>query len=153
MVTVKWRGCRAPRLRPEVFQLCWEQQGQGGVGGGNHPEQPERKTPELDACLLHVCPALSSHPTLPLGEIPGETGQTSIAKFPMGCLGCDSEGMREILTPSLSTIPILLSAPFVVSDPCPYLLSSSPFLEPLDYHLGANLPLDLTLTNVPSTYL
>lgn len=41
----------------------------------------------------------------------------------------------------------------MVSDPCPYLLSFSPFLEPLDYHFGANLPLDLTLTNVPSTYL
>lgn len=51
-------------------------QGQGGGGGGNHPEQPERKTPQLDPCLLHACPALPSHLTLPLGEIPGETGQT-----------------------------------------------------------------------------
>lgn len=28
--------------------------------------------------------------------------QTPIAKFPMGCVGCKSEGMREILTPSLT---------------------------------------------------
>lgn len=85
MVTVKGSGCRAPGLRPEVFQLCWEQQGQEGGGGGNHSEQPERKTPELDPCLLHARPALPSHPTLPLGEIPGETGRTTTAKVPMGC--------------------------------------------------------------------
>lgn len=58
MVTAKGSGCRAPGLGP-----CWEQQGQGGAGGGNHPEQPGMKTPELDPCLLHACPAPPSHLT------------------------------------------------------------------------------------------
>lgn len=145
MVTVNGSGCRAPRLRPEMFQLCWEQQGQGGGGGGNHPEQP------CTVCCMLVLhfPHISLSLWVKFQEKLGEQQQP---RSPWAVLW-DSEGMTDIPTPFLSTIPIPFSAALVAPDPRPYLPSFSPFPEPLGYHFGANLPLDLTLTNVPSTHL
>lgn len=105
--------------------------------------------------ILVCCMLVLHFPHIPLSlwvKFQEKLGEQQQPRSPWA-VHWDSEGMTDIPTPFLSTIPIPFSAALVALDPHPYLPSFSPFPEPLGYHFGANLPLDLTLTNVPSTHL
>lgn len=142
MAVAKGSGGRAPWLGPLVCPAVLGDQ--GGSSGRNTPKQCKREN--LSPTCLSARAMHHSHLSCPLcfsmGDISGETGQTSMSRISHGPAHAgNSEGMTDILTASLSKIPHhvvsghLQSWHGVALGPSLYLLCSSSFLEPLLYHI------------------
>ena len=147
MATAKGSGCRAPRLRPLVCPALLGIAGTGEVAAEEIPQSSvKEKTAAIPllACTLVVrFTRISAIPYASLRvKFQEKLGKRQCSRIHHGSARAgDSEGMRPILTASLSKIPHhvvsghLQSWHDVALGPSLYLPCSSSFLEPLLYHI------------------